>query len=46
MTPTLLAVRGMFAALPAVADAQVPTAFSHFDWELACDDTPTCRAAG
>jgi hypothetical protein len=40
MTPTLLAVREMFAALPAlpaIAAAQAPTTFSHFDWELACD---------
>jgi hypothetical protein len=49
MTPTLLAVREMFAALPAlpaIAAAQAPTTFSHFDWELACDGTLTCRAAG
>jgi len=46
MTPTLFAVHGMVAALPAIAAGQAPTTFSHFDWELACDNTRTCRAAG
>ena len=46
MAPTLLAVHGLLAALPAIAAVQAPTTFSHFDWELACDNTRTCRAVG
>ena len=46
MAPRLPAVHAMFAALPAIAAGQAPTTFSHFDWELACDNTRTCRAAG
>lgn len=46
MTPELLAIHALFAALPAIAAGQAPTTFSHFDWELACDNTRTCRAAG
>ncbi len=38
-----------FAALPAAAADKAPTgsvSFQHNDWELACDNTRTCRAAG
>jgi len=36
------------ALLPLAAQAFSPTGlyFSHHDWELACDNTGTCRAAG
>jgi hypothetical protein len=34
------------AALPAGAAGKAPVAFSHNDWELVCDNTWTCRAAG
>lgn len=46
MTQQLLAIHLLIAALPSVAAGQAPTTFSHFDWELACDNTRTCRAAG
>jgi hypothetical protein len=45
MTPTRLAVRGMLAALPAIA-TQAPTSFSDLDWKLACDGSGSRRAAG
>lgn len=34
--------------LPAIAQAEAPTGlhFTHNDWEIACDNTRTCRAAG
>ena len=34
------------AALSAAAADTAPVSFSHNDWELACDNTRTCRAAG
>ena len=44
----LLAIAAMPAfALPAGAQDNLPGLyFSHGDWELACDNTGTCRAAG
>ncbi len=44
----LLAIAAMPAfALPAGAQDKLPGLyFSHGDWELACDNTGTCRAAG
>lgn len=33
-------------ALSADAAGKAPVAFTHNDWELACDNTLTCRAAG
>lgn len=33
-------------ALSAGAAGKAPVAFTHNDWELACDNTLTCRAAG
>jgi hypothetical protein len=43
--PLLFALAGTLLAAPTQA---VPTGlyFSHGDWELACDNTGTCRAAG
>ncbi len=45
--PTLLLTLAM---LPTVLWAQENTPagvnFTHHDWELACDNTRTCRAAG
>lgn len=37
-----------FAFLPSLVFAQWPSGlhFSHHDWEVACDNTRTCRAAG
>ncbi|RTQ31788.1 DUF1176 domain-containing protein [Variovorax gossypii] len=35
-----------FAALSAGAAGKDGVSFSHNDWELACDNTRTCRAAG
>ena len=32
--------------LPVYAAAPEPLVFAHYDWELACDNTGTCRAAG
>jgi hypothetical protein len=51
MTPhrsaRLLAVGAMLlAALPTMAADIKPVSFEHQDWELACDNTRTCRAAG
>lgn len=39
---TLLAL----AAAPSFAAKPPGTEFSHYDWELVCDNTLTCRAAG
>lgn len=37
----------LLLATPALQAADLPqTRFSHGDWELACDNTRTCRAAG
>ncbi len=33
-------------ALDAAASGNDPASFSHLDWELACDNIRTCRAAG
>ena len=42
---SIVAIPGF--ALPAVAQDNLPGLyFSHGDWELACDNTGTCRAAG
>jgi len=38
-----LAALSASAAGPA---AKAPVSFTHNDWELACDNTRTCRAAG
>jgi Protein of unknown function (DUF1176) len=46
MVQGLLAVHALAVSLPFIAAAQAPTTFSHVDWELACDNTRTCRAAG
>jgi hypothetical protein len=32
--------------MPSAAFAQAGVSFSHLDWEIACDNTRTCRAAG
>ncbi|MFZ5636343.1 MAG: DUF1176 domain-containing protein [Pseudomonadota bacterium] len=34
------------ATLPAAAEEAEPVSFQHQDWELVCDNTRTCRAAG
>ncbi len=37
----------LLLAAPTLAAADLPgTRFFHGDWELACDNTRTCRAAG
>ena len=36
----------MLASLFATAADKEPVSFSHNDWEIACDNTRTCRAAG
>ncbi|MEZ2292785.1 DUF1176 domain-containing protein [Variovorax sp. RCC_210] len=52
MKPACLAAVLSFAALSASAAIAAgaaetrPVSFSHNDWELACDNTRTCRAAG
>jgi invasion protein IalB len=34
-------------AMPVAQSAEFPQRpYSHHDWEIACDNTPTCRAAG
>lgn len=45
--PTRIAAP-LLALLPVVATAAPPTglSFTHNDWEIACDNTRTCRAAG
>jgi hypothetical protein len=42
--PTALLMLSSLA--PGAASAQVGVSFSHLDWEIACDNTLTCRAAG
>jgi hypothetical protein len=43
----LLAAAGvLIASLPTFAFGAEPVSFQHGDWELACDNTRTCRAAG
>jgi hypothetical protein len=49
--PKLRYLTYLLLAASAAADAyprsDLPsTTFSHKDWELACDNTRTCRAAG
>ena len=45
--PALLLSAPLLLAMPALRAADLPQArFSHGDWELACDNTRTCRAAG
>ena len=44
LLPLFLAMAAAAAAADALPDE--PVAFSHDDWELACDNTGTCRAAG
>lgn len=45
--PALLLSATLLLAMPALRAADLPQArFSHGDWELACDNTRTCRAAG
>ncbi|WP_432726290.1 DUF1176 domain-containing protein [Variovorax sp. W6] len=48
MTPARIAAAAAlsFAALSAGAAGKEGVSFSHNDWELACDNTRTCRAAG
>lgn len=46
ITSVFLAI-GAFSSAPAnAASTAAGIAFSHRDWELACDNTRTCRAAG
>lgn len=42
----LLAILCIFTQSTTVADQVEPVRFSHHDWELVCDNTRTCRAAG
>jgi hypothetical protein len=42
--PTALLILSSLA--PVVASAQAGVSFNHLDWEIACDNTRTCRAAG
>lgn len=44
LAPTLAWAQG--TAAPAASAAASAQYFSHVDWELACDNTRTCRAAG
>ncbi|MDP9899964.1 DUF1176 domain-containing protein [Variovorax ginsengisoli] len=46
MTFAWLAATLSLATSVAGAAGQDPVAFSHGDWELVCDNTRTCRAAG
>ncbi|QYF95223.1 DUF1176 domain-containing protein [Massilia sp. PAMC28688] len=48
MNPCRLGLAALATLLIAPAGAAQPAgmAFSHLDWELACDNTRTCRAAG
>ncbi|HEX8602681.1 MAG TPA: DUF1176 domain-containing protein, partial [Pseudoduganella sp.] len=45
MRPLITALLGA-CALPALAGAPAGIHFTHHDWEVACDNTRTCRAAG
>ena len=42
----LLAPVGLLGALALPVSAQAATEFSHNDWQVACDNTLTCRIAG
>ncbi|KQQ86583.1 DUF1176 domain-containing protein [Massilia sp. Leaf139] len=45
--PILLGFLLLLAGLPLGNAAQAASlSFSHYDWEIACDNTRTCRAAG
>jgi len=44
--PRLLASFGLLGALFVSMGAQAEVAFSHNDWQVACDNTLTCRLAG
>ncbi|MET3495873.1 DUF1176 domain-containing protein [Variovorax boronicumulans] len=46
MKSACIAAALSLAALSAYAAERDPMAFSHNDWEVACDNTRTCRAAG
>lgn len=46
MNTRLLHALALCATLSATAMAEDGVSFSHKDWELACDNTLTCRAAG
>jgi hypothetical protein len=46
MRSACVAVALLFFAWSAAAADKEPVSFSHNDWELACDNTRTCRAAG
>lgn len=46
MKTRLLLALSLFASLSAPLLADDGVSFSHKDWELACDNTRTCRAAG
>ena len=46
LTLILAAIGAAFHTLPAHAGELPQTRFQHHDWELACDNTRTCRAAG
>lgn len=45
-TLILAAIGAAFHCLPAHAQKLPQLQFQHHDWELACDNTRTCRAAG
>lgn len=46
-TALFLALSGMLFGQAQAADATLPQVqFQHKDWEIACDNTRTCRAAG
>ncbi len=46
MKSACIAAALSLAALSAGAAGKDPVAFSHNDWEVTCDNTRTCRAAG
>ena len=46
MKSRLLLALTLFASLSTPLWADEGVSFSHKDWELACDNTLTCRAAG
>jgi len=46
MTKLAIALGSILLSSAAQAAAPRQVAFSHFDWEIVCDNTGTCRAAG
>jgi len=46
LLPRYLILPFVFLSPPALANGPSGVSFSHHDWELACDNTRTCRAAG